>query len=97
MRNSSFVVKPLALACLALLPATAHSADEDNNADTMVVTASGFEQRLEDAPASVTVISGDDLRKRSINNLADALRDVEGVAVPTKATSRFAACRAITP
>lgn len=29
----------------------------------------------------MTVISGEELRKRSIQNLADAVRDVEGVAI----------------
>ncbi|QCR38270.1 TonB-dependent receptor domain-containing protein [Nissabacter sp. SGAir0207] len=53
----------------------------DTAEDTMVVTAAGFEQRLEDAPASITVIPGEALRKRSVQNLGDALREVEGVVV----------------
>ncbi|KFX05324.1 ligand-gated channel protein [Pectobacterium betavasculorum] len=56
---------------------SAYAAD----ADTLVVTASGFAQQQEDAPASITVIQGDDLRKRSVQNLGDAVRDVEGVVV----------------
>ena len=48
---------------------------------SVVVTASGFEQTIEEAPASITVISGDELRKRSVQNLADAVRDIEGVVV----------------
>jgi outer membrane receptor for ferrienterochelin and colicins len=47
----------------------------------MVVTASGYEQNLEDAPASITVLDGAELRKRAVHNLADAVRDVEGVVV----------------
>lgn len=47
----------------------------------IVVTATGFSQKQEDAPASITVIDGDDLRRRSIQNLGDAVRDVEGVVV----------------
>ncbi|KHJ66250.1 ligand-gated channel protein [Pantoea rodasii] len=82
MCNTNKIFKRAELASLILLltPA-AFAADDETSPDTVVVTASGFEQRLEDAPASVTVISGDDLRKRSIQNLADAVRDVEGVAV----------------
>ncbi|WP_122437082.1 TonB-dependent receptor domain-containing protein [Pseudomonas viridiflava] len=49
--------------------------------DDVVVTAAGFEQNLEDAPASMTVITGDELRKRSFRDLTDAVRDVEGVTV----------------
>lgn len=49
--------------------------------DDVVVTAAGFEQSQENAPASITVIEGEDLRKRSIQNLGDAVKDVEGVVV----------------
>lgn len=45
----------------------------------MVVSASGFEQKLTDAPASITVISGEELKKKRVASLADALADVEGV------------------
>lgn len=45
------------------------------------MTASGFEQRVEDAPASITVIDGEDLRRKSYRDLGDAVRDVEGVTV----------------
>ncbi|MDY0959172.1 TonB-dependent receptor [Sphingomonas sp. CFBP8993] len=47
----------------------------------IVVTATGYSQKQEDAPASITIIDGDDLRRRSIQSLADAVRDVEGVTV----------------
>lgn len=49
--------------------------------DDVVVTASGYEQRVEDAPASVTVIDGETLRRKSYRDLGDAVRDVEGVTV----------------
>lgn len=84
MRNTHKTFKRAELASLLLLltpEAFATDADTDTSSDTMVVTASGFEQRLEDAPASITVISGDDLRKRSVQSLTDAVRDVEGVAI----------------
>ncbi|GAB7532704.1 TonB-dependent receptor [Pseudomonas sp. 3A(2025)] len=49
--------------------------------DNVVVTAAGYEQTVEQAPASITVITGDELRKKSFHDLTDALRDVEGVTV----------------
>lgn len=49
--------------------------------EDVVVTASGFEQRVEDAPASITVIDGEGLRRKSYRDLGDAVRDVEGVTV----------------
>lgn len=48
--------------------------------DEIVITASGFEQNITDAPASISVISGEELARRNITSLSDALRDVQGVA-----------------
>ncbi|WP_241557856.1 TonB-dependent receptor domain-containing protein [Falsirhodobacter deserti] len=47
----------------------------------IVVTASGFEQTVREAPASVTVITSEELEKGSFTNLTDALREVQGVSV----------------
>lgn len=49
--------------------------------EVMVVTASGFQQKLTDAPASVSVITREELQNRPYQGLADALRDLEGVDV----------------
>ncbi|MEG1768248.1 MAG: TonB-dependent receptor [Comamonas sp.] len=59
---------------------TSQSADAATLGD-VVVTASGFEQQLKDAPASITIVTGEELRQRSFRDLTDALKDVEGVAV----------------
>jgi len=48
---------------------------------SVVVTASGFEQAATDAPASITVITREELEKRPFRDLTDALRDVQGVTV----------------
>src|SRR5689334_19034269 len=47
----------------------------------IVVTATGFEQNVKDAPASITVITREELEKGNFRDLTDALRDVQGVAV----------------
>lgn len=47
----------------------------------MVVTASGFEQKITDAPASITVVTREQLQSRPYTSLVDALRDVEGIDV----------------
>lgn len=47
--------------------------------DTVVVTAGGFEQSVRNAPASVTVITAEELEKGSFTSLSDALREVQGV------------------
>lgn len=54
---------------------------QDTKLDTVVVTASGFEQVIEDAPASITVITREELEKAPFRDLTDALKSVEGVVV----------------
>src|SRR5690606_17746467 len=54
-------------------------------AESVVVTASGFEQLTRQAPASVTVLSASDLQTRRYNSLAHALVDVEGVDIDSSA------------
>ena len=47
----------------------------------VVVSASGFEQDIKEAPASITVISREQLQEKRVSNLAQALEDVEGVVI----------------
>ena len=56
-------------------------ADDQVNLDSVVVTAAGFEQKLTDAPASISVITEKQLRSRPYMTLLDAVKDLEGVDV----------------
>ncbi|TVR61221.1 MAG: TonB-dependent receptor [Candidatus Competibacteraceae bacterium] len=56
-------------------------AEETQRLSPIVVTAGGFEQAIEQAPASITVITREELETRAVTNLADALRGIEGVNV----------------
>lgn len=56
--------------------------------DKVVVTASGFEQKVVDAPASISVVSREELSKRPYTSTVDALRDVEGIDVGLEATDK---------
>lgn len=47
----------------------------------VVVSATGFEQNVKDAPASISVISREEIEKGSFHDLTDALRSAQGVAV----------------
>lgn len=60
-------------------PALAESAVNDDN--QIVVTAAGFEQKLTDAPASISVVTAEELQQRPYITLIDAVRDLEGVDV----------------
>src|SRR5690606_3695239 len=68
-----------ALGTLTSLPAAAQQSVQQ--LDSVVVTASGFEQDIKSAPASIWVISRQQLEEKSFSDLASALRDVEGIDV----------------
>lgn len=78
---------------IALLGITTNTVFANNNAEvnsaqqlaTIVVSAAGFEQKLKDAPASITVITEKDLKDKRINSIADALIDIEGVDISPQA------------
>lgn len=46
-----------------------------------MTTASGFKQTVEDAPASVSVVTREQLETKSYRDVTDALKDVPGVLV----------------
>lgn len=81
------------LASTAFAQSTVQSADAEDSVevspdadgvislDQVVVTATGFEQNVRDAPASITVVSREELEKGRFRDLTDALREVQGVAV----------------
>jgi outer membrane receptor for ferrienterochelin and colicins len=75
----------LSIALLAALssPALASGAPagQPTTLDKVVVTAAGFEQKITDAPASISVITREELAKRPYITLLDAVRDLEGVDV----------------
>lgn len=49
--------------------------------DEMVVTATGFAQKIQNAPASISVISKQQIEDKAYRDVTDALRDVPGVVV----------------
>ncbi|WP_282498111.1 TonB-dependent receptor domain-containing protein [Pantoea stewartii] len=64
-------------------PAFAEPEITDPDEEVMVVTASAVEQRLKDAPASISVITAEQLAKdvgKSATDLADVLERVAGVS-----------------
>jgi outer membrane receptor for ferrienterochelin and colicins len=49
--------------------------------EVTVTSASGHEQKITDAPASISVISQEDLSKKPYTNLLDAVKDIEGIDI----------------
>lgn len=56
-------------------------ADTDNNTDTMVVTASGFSQQIKEAPATISVITPEEISKKPYRDVTDALKDIPGITI----------------
>lgn len=81
MRLLTFNGTKLSLLALSCAAAFAQAEDSKDPLEVIVVTASGYEQSMEAAAASITVIDGDELRKRSVQNLGDIVRNVEGIVV----------------
>ncbi|MCK7608544.1 TonB-dependent receptor [Acinetobacter portensis] len=86
---SKFKLNPLSIALLGAIatPTFAETTTENKNhqLSTIVVSAAGYEQKITDAPASITVITEDQLKTKRITSIADALKDVEGIDISPSA------------
>ncbi|MBW6392742.1 TonB-dependent receptor domain-containing protein [Billgrantia antri] len=71
----------LAVAVASAPLAFTAQAQDSSRLDSIVVTASGFEQALQDAPASISVITREELEQRRFSNIAEAIADIPGVDV----------------
>lgn len=49
--------------------------------DTIVVSAAGFEQDIKQAPASISVITHEELASKDFSSIAEAIGDIEGVDI----------------
>lgn len=76
-------IKAVTLAMLAagIGQAVADDADIQSMMEVIVVSASGAEQFVAEAPASITVITREELLREHITSLADALRGVQGINI----------------
>ncbi len=61
--------------------ATVASAQENTPLNNMVVTAAGYEQSLNSAPASISVVTREELEQKQFSNIAEAIANVPGVDV----------------
>ncbi|QQA74375.1 TonB-dependent receptor [Pectobacterium parmentieri] len=80
MKGNSLINLKNAVA-LALAATAANAAIAAGNNDVLVVTASGYEKKLTNAPASISVVSEEELSQKSYHDLGEALSGVEGVDV----------------
>src|SRR5690554_2632930 len=71
----------LAMAIAAATLTLTAQAQETARLENIVVTAAGHEQALREAPASISVVTREELERKSFTNVAEAIADVPGVDV----------------
>lgn len=79
--SPKWLLTTLITAAMAAPVAAQEPTDDPQVLTKVVVSATGFEQKIKDAPASVTVVGEEELKSKPYTSLADALRDVEGIDV----------------
>ncbi len=63
------------LLCFLILSGALLKAEEKYQLNDVVVSASGFEQDLVDAPASISIIAKEELEKKPIKDIGEAIGD----------------------
>lgn len=73
--------RKIALGVIAAISSGSVFAASSSNDTILVTTAAGFQQKIEDAPASISVVSREQLETKAYRDVTDALKDVPGVVV----------------
>lgn len=82
-QKKPFLCLLLACVCTYVL------ADENYSLDKSVVSASGFEQEIIDAPASISIITKEELEKKPFKDIGEAIADVPGVDITMNKTGTY--------
>src|SRR5437879_8101875 len=77
----------LLVGLLAVSPAAAQQPDEPTRLEPVVVTVTRLEQKAGEAPASVTVLTRDDIRQSASQSVDDLLRQVPGFSLFRRSSS----------
>lgn len=84
---SNFNLNPLSAALIGAIVTTAsftHAETAESQAqqmETIVVSAAGFEQKIKNAPASISVVTKADIEKKNASSIADLLADIPGIDI----------------
>lgn len=85
---SKFNLNPLSFTLIGAMSTSAFAdttaASENTNTHqlaTIVVSAAGFEQDIKNAPASISVVTKEDIEKKNATSIADLLADVPGIDI----------------
>ncbi len=85
--TQKFLKNTLAVSVLFALNTTVAASEQvtektnTTQLEKIVVTASGYEQNVAEAPASISVITAEEIEKKSYSNVTDVLKNVPGIFV----------------
>ncbi|WP_321314292.1 TonB-dependent receptor domain-containing protein [Halarcobacter sp.] len=75
-------IKKISLSLAVILSTTLFADDESTRlSEVTVVSASGFEQNIKDAPATISVISAEEIKNKSYSDISDVLKNVPGLFI----------------
>lgn len=82
--NNKWIKSTLSLAVISILTSTVQAQKNvaestEAKLDTIVVTASGSAVNVKDAPASISVVTREDIERAPVGNIAELLSDLPGV------------------
>ncbi|MTC59288.1 ligand-gated channel protein [Providencia rustigianii] len=75
-----FTKRKIAVSIIAAISVAPAFAD-DSKDKIYVTTAAGYQQKIEDAPASISVVTREQLENKAYRDVTDALKDLPGVQV----------------
>lgn len=83
---SKFNLRPLSIAILGITSTSVFANTETEPSSkhqlaTIVVSAAGYEQDIKNAPASISVVTKEDIEKKNATSIADLLSDVPGIDI----------------
>jgi len=86
MNITRYILSTSSLVMAAILPHQAFASSDDRevrgaDAEDIVVTATGYELNIQDAPATISVITADEIKKRSYTDITDVLMNVPGIHI----------------
>lgn len=76
-----YLVGTPSMAVLALTPHQAFADEAEASRNEIVVSATGYALNIQDAPASISVITADEIKERSYTDITDVLQNVPGIHI----------------
>jgi iron complex outermembrane receptor protein len=80
-RAMKTIIATISILILCVSTGIAEEVQKETTLEEIVVTATKTEKKVEDAPGSITIVTGEDLKKQNIETVDDALDTLPGIFV----------------